>query len=330
MTATTGLATDVHSLDRLKLDAARDPQGAVHQAAKQFESLFMQQVLKSMRDSVPKSELMGGGTANDMYTEMLDQQLAQSLSGRPGGLAEVIARQLSRNMAPAASGQASVAGNAPSPVIGGTAAPGAQTPVDPAAAAGQARLAAALRAARSQAAGTAGAAASPDPSGSIDLSKMSPKQVEFVRKVWSEAKAAEQQTGVPAAFVVGQAALESGWGRGEIRMPDGSSSHNVFGIKAGPGGTGPTVDVTTTEYVNGQATKQVQRFRAYGSYAEAFSDWSSMMGSKTRYAQALKTASSAQGFAQGMQRAGYATDPAYASKLERVINQTLALRRVVT
>ena len=97
MDASRALASDARSLDRLKRDAARDPQGALRQAAGQFEALFMQQLLKSMRDAMPKSDLVGG-SAHEMYTGMLDGQLAQKLAGRPGGLGEVIARQLSKNI----------------------------------------------------------------------------------------------------------------------------------------------------------------------------------------------------------------------------------------
>ena len=130
--------------------------------------------------------------------------------------------------------------------------------------------------------------------------------------------------------MVAQAAHESGWGRREIRNADGSSSHNLFGIKAGASWKGKTATVTTTEYVNGQAVKTQAKFRAYDSYAASFADYASMMKSSPRYAKVVANADTAQGFAQGLQRAGYATDPAYADKLTRVINTTLRLQRTFT
>ena len=307
-----GLAGDARSLDRLKLDAARDPQAAVRQAAGQFEALFMQSLLKSMRDALPKSGLMDG-PSQELYTGMLDQQLSQSLAGRPGGLAEMIAKQLSRNIQGGASPGVASAGSMASPTASAGSAAGS----------GQADLAAALLL-RSQPAQAGQAAA-----GLPDASQLSSQQVDFVRRMWPAAQLAQKATGVPAAFVVGQAALESGWGRQEIKRPDGSSSCNLFGIKAGPGWQGATVDVTTTEFVDGQAVKSVEKFRAYGSYAEAFKDWTNVVGGQARYGQVIRAAQSVEGYAQGMQRAGYATDPAYGAKLEKTINRTLALKRLV-
>jgi flagellar protein FlgJ len=169
------------------------------------------------------------------------------------------------------------------------------------------------------------------------------------------ARDAEAATGVPAAFMVSQAALETGWGRKEILNADGTTSHNLFGIKAGANWKGPTTEVTTTEYLNGKAQKVTASFRAYNSYAESFADYAQLMRDSPRYRNAvaqaqtaraavaagpagsanrpvttaMATASAAAGFAQGLQKAGYATDPAYADKLTRVINTTLRLQRLV-
>jgi flagellar protein FlgJ len=141
--------------------------------------------------------------------------------------------------------------------------------------------------------------------------------------------------------MVSQAALETGWGRKEIRHADGSPSFNLFGIKAGPGWKGPVAEITTTEYVDGRPVKMTARFRAYGSYAESFADYARLMKNSPRYAAATqavaaqsRTASAgsaehAARFAHGLQQAGYATDPAYAEKLTRVINTTLRLQRTL-
>ena len=170
--------------------------------------------------------------------------------------------------------------------------------------------------------------------GITSTTELGPRQVDFVRSVQSAAQNAEAQTGIPAAFMVAQAAHESGWGKREIRNADGSSSHNLFGVKAGAGWTGPVAEITTTEWIAGEPQKVSAKFRAYASIDEAFRDYARLMKESPRYAgvvaqaaQAPATAASAQGFAQGLQRAGYATDPAYADKLTRVINTTLRVQR---
>jgi flagellar protein FlgJ len=120
---------------------------------------------------------------------------------------------------------------------------------------------------------------------------------------------------------------ETGWGKSEIKTADGSSSFNLFGIKAGPGWHGKVAEVTTTEYQNGVAKKTVARFRAYDSYEESFKDYARLLTQSPRYAKVSQQTGSVQAFATGLQRAGYATDPAYATKLSRAINSTLQLQR---
>jgi peptidoglycan hydrolase FlgJ len=148
---------------------------------------------------------------------------------------------------------------------------------------------------------------------------------EFRDRVMAYAQEVSQATGIPARFVLGQAALESGWGRRELRAADGTPSHNLFGIKAGGNWRGRVVEATTTEYVNGVARKTVEQFRAYGSYADAFRDYANLLRSSPRYADLLAQAARGideTGFAQGLQKAGYATDPGYADKLSRTIKTT--------
>ncbi len=318
--AARGLALDARALDGLRREASADPRAALRQAAGQFEALFMQQLLKSMREAMPKSGMFGG-TGHDTYVGMLDQQLSQSLAGQPGGLAEIIARQLSGRLASAGAG--------------GSAGPG--IPVRPAGT-GEPDDARATRSGATSAGAAQAASLQPQAAERLKASlsrRLDGSQAAFVERMWPHALAAQRSTGVPAAFVVGQAALESGWGRQEIRHPDGRSAHNLFGIKAGSNWKGATVDVTTTEYVDGAPRRSVERFRAYGSYEEAFRDWTGLMAGNARYAPVLRAGRSASpqsvsGYAAGMQRAGYATDPRYGEKLERTINQTLMLGRLTT
>ena len=290
-----GLASDVQSLMALKGRASTDPRGAVRETAKQFEALFMGELMKSMRSTTLQSGADmgestmggggGGGIGSSMGTEMLDAQYANSLSGQPGGLSEAIMKQLERQM-----------GLTPGPIPATGSANNTPAP-----------LAAVPAPTRIPQAGAAG----------------------FVQQHTSAAREAAKATGIPAEFMVSQAALETGWGRKEIRHGDGSPSFNLFGIKAGGSWRGPVAEVTTTEYVAGKAQKVVAKFRAYGSYAESFADYARLMKTSPRYQNVVAKADTAVGFAQGLQRAGYATDPAYADKLARVINTTLRLQRSV-
>ena len=298
------MAADSRSLDALRAQAGKDPKAALRAAAQQFETVFMGMVLKSMRDTVPKDGLMSGGSEEQMFQGMLDQQFAQGMAeGKGAGLADLIVQQLSRNL--------NVEQSADAKIDTGT-------------------LRAATRAVQIEESqsGNAGGAVNAAPVSGTQSSAAtlgdSPRA--FVERMWSDAKEAEARVGVPAEFMLGQAALESGWGKREVIGVDGTASHNLFGIKATGGWTGKTVDALTTEYVNGVAVKKVERFRAYDSYADSFADYAQLIGEKPRYAQVLQQ-TSAQGFASGLQNAGYATDPRYAEKLTRVINQTIALSR---
>jgi flagellar protein FlgJ len=187
------------------------------------------------------------------------------------------------------------------------------------AAGGASRPAPAAATAPSAAAG----AAAPGPA-SATISQV---QSDFVREHQQAASVAAAQSGIPAAFMLAQAAHESGWGQHQIRNADGSSAHNLFGIKAGAGWNGATTNVTTTEVVAGQARKVTATFRAYASDQASFQDYAQLMKGSPRYAQVVAGSATAQGFAQGLQRAGYATDPAYADKLTRAINTTLRVQR---
>ncbi len=308
LSATTAneLAADSRSLDALRRDAARDPQQAVKSAARQFEAMFMQMVLKSMREATPKSGLFDSN-ASELYTGMLDQQMANRVAGSGTGLADMITRQLMRHMQ---------AGAANGPV--------------PASKAGAAVTADVVRTAYAvPAATTTRSATAVQSEGTTAAGSGESVQRTFVNRMWDHALVAQRATGLPAKFIVGQAALESGWGRNEIKSADGLRSYNLFGIKATGGWQGRTVEVPTTEYENGVAVRKVEKFRAYNNYGEAFRDWSRLLATNPRYAEVLAQGTDAAGFANGLQRAGYATDPNYGAKLRRVIETAQALRGVV-
>ena len=276
------LATDLRPLQTLRARAATDPKAAVRDAAKQFDALFMNELIKSMRAATPTTGLLSG-PGSQLGTEMLDGQFAQSLAGLPGGLSDAIARQLERQM-----------GLTPGPIPATGSANNTLAPLG--------REAEPVKIPQTGAAG-------------------------FVRQHMDAAQEAEAKTGIPATFMISQAALETGWGRKEVRHADGSPSFNVFCIKAGSNWKGPVAEVMTTEYVNGQPRKVKALFRAYSSYEESFADYAKLMKDNPRYKDVVHAGASASDFAHSLQRAGYATDPAYASKLTGVINTTLRLQR---
>ena len=282
------LTAVLRSLDSLRTKAASDPKGAARETAKAFETLFMQELMKSMRQATLSSGMLDN-EGSQMGTEMLDAQFANKMSGLPGGLSDLIARQLERQM-----------GLYPGPIPSTSSTSGANPMPAPLKAEG-------------------------DPTAAVRLPQKS--AAAFVQQHTKAAEDAQARTGIPAEFMISQAALETGWGRKEILHAAGSSSHNLFGITAGASWRGPVAEVTTTEYVNGQAQKVTAKFRAYANYAESFADYARLMKNSPRYAGVVANATDATGFAHGLQRAGYATDPAYAEKLSRVINTTLRLQR---
>ncbi len=272
-TLPTSMSADVSGLASLRTQAAQDPKAAIKQAAKQFEALFMRELMKSMREATPTTGLFDN-QATRLGTEMLDAQLAEKASGGPGSLSALIARQLERQMGATVP---ELAGTAKKAELGRTGLVGSAPRIP------------------------------------------ETRAANFLDQHAASAQAAQATTGIPATFMLAQAAHESGWGRREIMRADGTPSNNLFGIKAGPGWQGAVAEVVTTEYVGGQPQKLVQRFRAYADASESFADYARLMKTNPRYQGVMAAGSDAQAFAQGLQRAGYATDPHYAAKLERVI-----------
>jgi flagellar protein FlgJ len=291
------LAMDVQSLGRVRQMANQNPSQALKESAKQFEALFINMMLQSMRQATPQANLMESHD-REIYTSMLDQQLSQTMAQRGIGVADMLLGQLKN---------ASTTQAAQDPAAKVLSTDGLST-----------QFTSALDGA---AVVHPLAPLAPVNGVKMDISSTTGSVQDFNEKMYAHAEEAAAITGIPTAFILGHAALESGWGKREIMLPDGSSSHNVFGIKAGPGWKGNVAEVTTTEYTQGVPSKVVARFRAYDSPAEAFRDYASLLQGNPRYGQVLANGQSADGFAQGLQKAGYATDPAYASKLMSVIRR---------
>ena len=310
-------AFDIKSAQDLRTQFAKNPQEGLKAAAEQFEAMFLQQVMKSMRDTVPQDGLLNSDSSR-FYTSLLDQQMAQNMasSGKGIGFARLIEQQLGKNLAASQAGaeltapaNAAAAGNAlPMSASDGRHLRTQAVPSSVPTSAAYAALQSATTSVTNQAAGAAMSDAD------LPLSAR-----EFVGRVWPHAVEASRSTGISPQFLVAHAALESGWGRNEIRQSDGSASHNLFGIKAGKSWNGSSVEAATTEYVGGEAQSTVERFRSYGSYEEAFRDYANLLRNNPRYGGVIGSQDGAE-FAKGLQRAGYATDPAYADKLNRIIN----------
>ncbi|HEX7634720.1 MAG TPA: flagellar assembly peptidoglycan hydrolase FlgJ [Noviherbaspirillum sp.] len=295
------LAFDAKGLDSLRQSAREKSPEALKTAAKQFEALFMNMLMKSMREASPQDGMFDSEQSR-MYTSMLDQQLSQNLSKRGLGLADMLVRQLSTAMGAQAAATDGAAVNKAS---------GEQ--------ANQYNLWQAPDLAPGGAADSFRAKAT-----SATNTTQPPHVQAFQERLAGHAEEASRSTGIPAKFMLAQAALESGWGKKEILAADGSTSHNLFGIKAGNGWKGRVVEAVTTEYVNGVPQKRVEKFRAYDSYADSFRDYANLLRSNPRYQSVLANATDVAGFAQGLQRAGYATDPNYAAKLTNIITQNLS------
>lgn len=321
MNATSISTLDPASLNTLKQEAAQRPDAAIQKAAREFEALFVQMLLKQMRQMSLKGEdsasSMDSG-ATQTYESLFDQQMSRVLSGadpaagdagkRGLGLADIIARQLSRQ-------------------TGTSAASEGAHPVSAAMAPSPSTLAFAARSvgtinaskAPSAAADIAAAPQALTAAGSDDV------KTRFIQRFLPIARKIEAQTGIAAEHLLSQAALESGWGRREIRAADGSPSFNLFGIKATGGWSGASVTAATTEYDGDRKMAANERFRAYDSYEASFADWAKLISSNPRYQAVASRGASATDFAFGLQRAGYATDPRYGNKLLNVIAQTQRL-----
>jgi flagellar protein FlgJ len=302
------LALDVQGMGALRQSAKAGSPEALKSAATQFEAMFVNMMMKSMRDATPQDGVLDSQQSK-MFTTMLDQQTSQNIAKKGIGLADVLIRQLSQQ-----------ATNTQALAIAGDAA------TDPSTTAAPSRFDPALLQRAIAAAGGAGATSATsasDAGGDAARGSAAPHVRSFQAKLGAHAEEASRATGIPAKFMLGQAALESGWGKREIKGRDGSNSHNLFGIKAGADWKGKVAEAVTTEYVNGKAQTRVERFRAYDSYADSFKDYAKLLASNPRYEKVLASAGDASSFAQGLQRAGYATDPHYARKLTNIIKHSL-------
>ena len=375
-TADSGAYTDLNRLSSLKV-GDRDSDANLRKVAQEFESLFLNEMLKSMRsasDVLAKDNPLNTETTKQ-YQQMYDQQLAVSMSREGGGigLQEVLMRQLSKQKAASAASN-----NSPFPrfdiqprPLGATAVGVPERPQETAvtrndvAALNSRRLAlpgkltdrllAGLVPAAGAVAATTNTAPIPGRStlagDAVVKGDWQPAQAfaapgnlriygramaqpplapakrafsssdDFVATMLPMAEQAAKRIGVDPRYLVAQAALETGWGKSVMRQADGRSSHNLFGIKATGNWQGEQARAITSEFREGQFVKETAAFRSYDSYQDSFHDLVSLLQNNARYKEAVKAADKPEQFVRELQRAGYATDPDYASKISQIARQ---------
>ncbi|TKV18508.1 flagellar assembly peptidoglycan hydrolase FlgJ [Citrobacter sp. wls613] len=297
----TSAAWDAQSLNELKAKAGQDPAANIRPVARQVEGMFVQMMLKSMREALPKDGVFSSDSTR-LYTSMYDQQVAQQMTAGKGlGLAEMMVKQMTE-------GQGTPADDAP------------QVPMK--------FSLETVTSYQNQALTQMVRKALPKAAEGND-EPLSGDSKDFLAQLSLPAKLASQQSGVPHHLILAQAALESGWGQRQIRRENGEPSFNIFGVKASGSWKGPTTEITTTEYENGEAKKVKARFRVYSSYLEALSDYVGLISRNPRYAAVTGAATAEQG-AQALQNAGYATDPHYARKLTTMILQLKSMSEKVS
>lgn len=393
-TADSGSYSDLNRLNQLKV-GDKNSEGNMRKVAQEFESLFLSEMLKSMRsatEALGKDNPMNTPAAKQ-YQEMYDQQLAVSLSREGGGigLADVLMRQMQKNKpvdAQAATLQGPAAAEAvkkvdvPTEIAAGTQADGplgrsnGQRPLwafrvaEPQAGAAashgndmelmnQRRIAlpskltdrllagivpSAQVATEAKAAPlrnsalqdnviNSGARSVAAANGSMQVygravaqpplappKKAFSSQDEFVATMLPMAEAAAKRIGIDPKYLVAQAALETGWGKSVMRAQDGTSSHNLFGIKAGKSWQGGQARAITSEFRDGAMVKETAQFRSYDSYQDSFHDLVTLLQSNDRYKDVVKSADNPERFVRELQKAGYATDPNYANKISQIAN----------
>ena len=309
------VAFDANSLNNLKQASKENSPEAVKEVAKQFEAIFMNMMLKSMREASSSQDNPFDNEQSRTFTSMLDQQLTSNLTKKGLGLADVLAQQLSKT----SYGTMNEMNNLDAATSNKTIQEDSDLSHP---------IKSNINLYKQNSAITSESTLNANP---MITNTLTPKvehhksttgsAAEFQAKMTPHVAEASRATGIPANLMLGQAALESGWGKREIKSADGTNSHNLFGIKATGGWDGKVVETTTTEYINGIKQKRVEKFRAYDNYADSFKDFAQLMQNNPRYQNVMDNMQNPQAYAKAMQKAGYATDPQYASKLANVIDK---------
>lgn len=301
--------TDFSGLNALKAQANTDKEAALREVARQFESLFLSEMLKSMRkagDVFAEGNYLNSNRS-EFYRDMFDNQMSLTMAGNKGtGLADALVRQLSRQI-PGMDGEGSkLAGHKTTLADYDRSLPALSV-----------RLPEQVREVTAM-------AQKATPAATEDVTSL-PEQFEspehFVRELLPVARKIARDSGIDPKLMVAQAALETGWGRHMIQGDRGEPSFNLFGIKADQRWQGDAVSITTTEFREGLPMKEQASFRAYPDYEASFRDYVSFLESNPRYREVLAVADQPELFAERLQQAGYATDPEYGSKIRQIMGR---------
>jgi flagellar protein FlgJ len=302
----TASITDFSHFTDLRRIAGQGGDAALREVAGQFEALFIQTLLKNMREASLGEGLLGNSEQHKLYEGMLDQQLSLEMaSGKGIGIAEMLVRQLGGQKAEPAEGVGEAGRSLPAPV-----------PTSPAVASLQS-VTRALPAVDDSVSPLKFQGAAVDTTLTTEAPAFdSPES--FVRELWPHVRQAARELGVEVRSILAQAALETGWGKHMPSSQDGRTSFNLFGIKADGRWSGDAVSKPTIEFDDGIPRRETARFRAYGSVAESVADYVNFLRDNPRYDAVGREGGSPRAFAESLARAGYATDPDYAAKIDRV------------
>ncbi|MEM6998535.1 MAG: flagellar assembly peptidoglycan hydrolase FlgJ [Pseudomonadota bacterium] len=268
--------SSLDGLAKLRLAAKENSPEALKEVAEQFEAMFLQMLLKQMRDANLGDGLFDSDQTR-FYQDMMDKEVAFLMSEKRGvGIADSMIRQLQHLMNSDQKGRQEKALDS---------------------------ITTNIFSHQQQ-----------------SYAKFKSPQ-DYINTMRPFAEKAATKLGVPAHVLIAQSALETGWGQKVIRQPDGSSSHNLFGIKADARWQGNTVRIGSLEYRDGIPMMEHSNFRAYDSFEQSFNDYVEFIQSNERYQKALNTSGNGAEYIQSLQQAGYATDPHYAEKVIDIIQR---------
>jgi flagellar protein FlgJ len=314
--------TDFQGLNAMKAQARTDKKAALEQVAKQFEGLFLQEMLKSMRkagEAFAEGNYLNSNEANT-YRDMFDSQVSLSMAGGTGtGLAEALVRQLSQQIPGMNSDGEKLAGHKSTLADYDRSLPAISRELPE-------QLSEVDEISRAVATDKSVAASGKDlPADTQELPATFESAEHFVTELMPVAERVAKESGIDPKLMVAQAALETGWGRHMIEGDGSEPSFNLFGIKADSRWSGDAVTITTTEFRGGVSMKERADFRAYPDYESSFRDYVNFLQSNPRYKDVLSSAEEPDVFAQKLQEAGYATDPEYGSKILSIMNRSAAM-----
>ncbi|MBU1466743.1 MAG: flagellar assembly peptidoglycan hydrolase FlgJ [Gammaproteobacteria bacterium] len=309
---------DFSTLTDLKTKAQKDPDAALKDVAQQFESIFINMLLKNMRST---NEAIGSGLFSSaqtkQYQEMMDSQMSQSMAQSGGiGLSEALIRQYqTQQQGRSSSPEAKERGD--TDFLNQVA---KQDLVRIQALAHRAStefIQSVQQEVEQKSLNISSTGSSSAPSA---LSVVFGSPDEFVENLWPHAQHAAEKLGVNPKAILAQAALETGWGKYPIAKEDGAASFNLFGIKADNRWQGDRAVVNTLEFRDGVAKREKAAFRAYDSFSQSFDDYANFLSSSERYKDALRAGDDASMFAASLQKGGYATDPKYSEKIDNILS----------